>query len=173
MSPRKPARRGQQQTVDKAKDETKGAESRKGVFRHPQHRNKSGLHRRKLSKISNWKMSSPQIRAAVAQNNQDLCGIGRRRAEAAWRIFAGRCVAQGTDAEEGPWLKEEKSFARLQEAGDSAAGPAWAPGRREARALLTLAATCHRKLTSILKITRLIGCDQSIAGLQRSRRIEG
>ncbi|KAJ1201449.1 hypothetical protein NDU88_005258 [Pleurodeles waltl] len=33
-------------------------------------------------------------------------------------MVAGRHVTQGTDAEEGLWSKEEKSDARLQEAGD-------------------------------------------------------
>ncbi|KAJ1201385.1 hypothetical protein NDU88_005196 [Pleurodeles waltl] len=45
--------------------------------------------------------------------------IGRLRAEAAWRMVAGRLLAQVTDAEEGCRSKEEESIARLQEVGDS------------------------------------------------------
>ncbi|KAJ1109975.1 hypothetical protein NDU88_007332 [Pleurodeles waltl] len=45
--------------------------------------------------------------------------IGRRTAEAARRMVAGRSVAQVTEAEEGHRSKEEKSVARVQEAGDS------------------------------------------------------
>ncbi|KAJ1140394.1 hypothetical protein NDU88_006747 [Pleurodeles waltl] len=50
---------------------------------------------------------------------QSPCEIGRHRAEAAWKMVAGRRVPQGTGAEEGCRSMEEESVARLREAGDS------------------------------------------------------
>ncbi|KAJ1091767.1 hypothetical protein NDU88_004884 [Pleurodeles waltl] len=41
--------------------------------------------------------------------------IRRHRAEAVWRMVAGRHVTPGTDAEEGHRSKEEKPVPRLQD----------------------------------------------------------